>query len=133
MTAGGQESPAGDVLEELARRLDQYPADRYPVQHATTQFHLGVTLAGQGRLQEADQALETACRLFRPDQLPAEHAKAANARGAVQRMAGRLDDAATSFGRAAELFRHRELRLEEGAARFNLGLVERERDGAGAV
>ncbi|MGQ0520747.1 MAG: tetratricopeptide repeat protein [Actinomycetota bacterium] len=121
------------MFDELARRIERHPPDRFPVQHATAQFHLGTALAAAGRLDEADAALAVACRLFRPDQLPVEHAKAANARGAVQRMAGQLPEAAASFGRAADLFAQGGLDLEEGAARFNLGLVERERDGAGAV
>lgn len=133
MTAAGVTGPGPELFEELARRIERHPPDRFPVQHATAQFHLGTALAGAGRLDEAGAALAVACRLFRPEQLPAEHAKAANAQGAVQRMAGRLDEAAASFGRAADLFRQVGLGLEEGAARFNLGLVERERGGAGAV
>lgn len=121
----------GSAAEELLARLDRYPADRYPVQHATTRFHLGVALAGEGQLDEAEVALNLACQLFRPDQMPAEHAKAANALGAVQRMTGQLDEAVASFRTAAELFAGASLPLEHGAALYNLGLVEREqgRDG----
>ena len=120
-----------DAEAELQLRLDRYPADRYPVQHATARFHLGVARAGAGRLDEADRDLEVACRLFPPDQLPVEHAKAANARGAVQRLLGRLDDAVHSFVTAAGVFEGAGLPLEEGAARFNLGLVERQLGGDG--
>ena len=121
----------GPALEELRARLDRYPSDRYPVQHATARFHLGMALAGEGRLEDAGRHLAVACELFRPDQLPAEHAKAANALGAVQRMSGRLDDAAASFRTADALFAEAALPLEQGAALYNLGLVEREREPGG--
>ncbi len=121
------------AVDELRARLDRYPPDQYPVQHATARFHLGVALAGASRLDEAEESLVLACGLFRPDQLPTEHAKAANALGAVQRMSGRHEDAAASFRTAAHLFAGAALPLEEGAAQFNLGLVERERGGGGAM
>ncbi|MGI8683681.1 MAG: tetratricopeptide repeat protein [Acidimicrobiales bacterium] len=121
------------AVGELQAHLDRYPADRYPVQHATARFHLGVALAGEYRLDEAEASLARACELFRPDQLPTEHAKAANALGAVQRMSGQHDAAAASFRTAADLFAGAALPLEQGAALFNLGLVERGRGGAGAI
>ena len=123
----------GDAVDDLLARLDRFPADRYPVQRATASFHLGVALAGGGRLEEAESALHVACELFRPEQLPAEHAKAANALGAVQRMAGRFDQAARSFRTASRLFGEAALHLEQGAALYNLGLVERETNGQGAM
>lgn len=121
------------AVDELRRRLDRYPAERYPVQHATTQFHLGAAYADAGRLDDARHALETACALFRPEHLPVEHAKALNTLGAVHRLSGRLDDAARCFTRAGGLFEAASLPLEHGAAVFNLGLVERARGGPGAV
>lgn len=120
-------------LDALRARLGRYPPDRYPVQHATTQFHLGVGLADDGDLGEAERALSIACRFFRPDQLPVEHAKAANALGAVRRMAGDLDAAADSFRTAAALFGEASLVLEQGAALYNLGLVHRELGGRAAL
>lgn len=120
-------------VTELRARLDRYQPDRYPVQHATTRFHLGVALAGAGRLVEAEESLTAACALFRPDQLPAEHAKAANALGAVHRMAGRPGQAAATFRTAASLFADAGLPLEQGAALYNLGLVQQERGGDDAV
>jgi tetratricopeptide (TPR) repeat protein len=117
--------------DELRRRLDRHPADRYPVQHATARFHLGVALAGTGRLEEAEEHLATACRLFPADGMPAEHAKAANARGAVLRLLGRPADAAETFADAAARFERAGLALEQGAAVFNLGLAERELGGDG--
>jgi tetratricopeptide (TPR) repeat protein len=117
---------ARETTEELQRQLARYPPERYPVQHATIQFHLGVALGNAGRLQEAERALEAALRLFHPDRLPAEHAKATNARGAVLRLGGRPSEAAAAFRSAADAFAAAGLPVEEGAARFNLGLVQRE-------
>jgi tetratricopeptide (TPR) repeat protein len=115
-----------EAIEELERRLARLPAERYPVQHATAQFHLGVALVNAGRPAEAERALHVAARLFAPDRLPTEHAKATNALGAALRLAGRLDEAAAAFSRAAGEFEAAGLRLEQGAALFNLGLVQRE-------
>jgi tetratricopeptide (TPR) repeat protein len=117
---------ARETTEELERRLARYPPERYPVQHATIQFHLGVALGDAGRLPEAERALDAALRLFHPDRLPAEHAKATNARGAVLRLGGRPAEAAAAFRSAAAAFAAAGLPVDEGAALFNLGLVQRE-------
>jgi tetratricopeptide (TPR) repeat protein len=125
---------ARETTEELERRLAQHPPERYPVQHATLQFHLGVALGNAGRLTEAEQALDVALRLFDPDRLPTEHAKTTNARGAVLRLAGRPREAAAEFRHAAAAFAAAGLPMEQGAALFNLGLVQRELgDTAGAA
>jgi hypothetical protein len=115
-----------ETIEELERRLARFPPERYPVQHATAQFHLGVALVNAGRPAEAERALEVAAELFAPDRLPAEHAKTTNARGAALRLAGRLEEAAAAFDQAAGEFQAAGLRLEQGAAQFNLALVQRE-------
>ena len=112
------------AIHELEDRVQRYPADRYPVQHATAQFHLGIALTNDGRLADAEAALQRAVDLFRT--LPLEHAKAVNALGTVLRLAGRLDEAAAAFDEAAAAFEADEHPLEEGAARFNLGLVLRD-------
>ncbi|MPZ66919.1 MAG: tetratricopeptide repeat protein [Pseudonocardiaceae bacterium] len=122
-----------NALDEFEQRLARYPADRYPVQHATAQFHLGVLLTDADRLEEAAQALDVATALLPPDGLIAEHAKATNARGVVFRLAGHLDDAASAFERAAAAFATTELGREHGAALFNLGLVQRDRGDAAAA
>lgn len=119
----------GDVeaaIDELKGRLERYPAERYPMQHATALFHLGVALTNAGRGDEARVALLAAARLFDPERLPVENAKATNALGAALRAAGRPQRAAEAFGRAAEAFDAAGLTPEHGAARFNLGLVQRE-------
>lgn len=117
-----------DVIADLEQRLQRYPADRYPVQHATARFHLGGVLADAGRLPEARTSLEIASRLFEPDRLATEHAKTLNALGAVRRLAGDLDAAERDFRQAAALFAGAGLTLERGASVFNLGLVQRDRD-----
>lgn len=116
-----------EAIAELETQLARHPAERYPVQHATDQFHLGVALTNAGRLNEAEAALATSARLF-SDKLRAEYAKAVNARGAALRLAGRFEESAQAFTDAAAGFEAAELPLEQGAALFNLGLVRRELD-----
>ena len=122
-----------EAIQELEQRLARYDAARYPVQHATTRFHLGVVLTDVGRVDEAVESLATAAELFDPEVLPVEHAKALNALGAALRLAGELEPAEASFERAAELFELASLEQEHGAALFNLGLVRRDRDPAAAA
>lgn len=117
---------AEDAIAELEERLRRFPTRRYPVQHATTQFHLGVTLADAGHLDRAETALATAAAIFDPRALPAEHGKALNALGAVLRLAGRRPEAIEVLTRAAAALAASRSVAEEGAARFNLGLVRRE-------
>lgn len=114
------------AIEELEERLRRYPSERYPVQHATTQYHLGVALTNAGRLDEAGSALAIAVKLFDPQRLPVENAKATNALGAALRAGGRTREAAEAFERAASALEAAGLRPEQAAARFNLGLVQRD-------
>lgn len=115
-----------ETIPELEQRLTRYPAERYPVQHATTQFHLGVALANAAELDGAEAALRSAVAGFAPDAFAVERAKALNALGATLRLKSRLRDAAECFARAAELFDKAGQNLERGAALFNLGLVQRD-------
>jgi tetratricopeptide (TPR) repeat protein len=119
-------APAPPPFLALTARLARYPADRYPVQHATASFQLGSALTEAGRFREAEEALGVAAELFGADRLPTEHAKAVNARGAALRATGELGKAAECFRDAAAVFEKVELSLERGAALFNLGLVRRE-------
>ncbi len=48
--------------------LRRIPVERYPVQHATTQFHLGLALAQEGELSVTEAALAKAAALFPPSQ-----------------------------------------------------------------
>jgi tetratricopeptide (TPR) repeat protein len=117
---------ADGAIADLERRLVRYPAERYPVQHATAQFHLGVALTNEGRLGQAEAALTSALRGFEPEALWVERAKVRNALGAMLRLSGRVDEAAAAFEAAAESFEAAGLTADQGAARFNLGLVRRE-------
>jgi tetratricopeptide (TPR) repeat protein len=117
-----------DMIDELEERLARYPAARYPVQHATAQFHLGVALTNARQPGEGRRALERAVELFEQAAMPLEHAKALNALGAALREAGDAEAAARAFADAAEAFERAGSPLEEGAARFNLGLVRRDRE-----
>jgi tetratricopeptide (TPR) repeat protein len=115
-----------EAIRELEGRLARYPADRYPVQHGTAAFHLGVVLVDAGRHEEGELALARAAELLDPDGLPVEHATALNARGAALRLLGRHEEAAAAFTQASRGFAAAERPLERGAAEFNLGLVQRE-------
>lgn len=113
------------MIQTLEERLARYPLERYPVQHATAQFHLGVALTNQGRPLEAESALRAAAVVF-SDRLPVEYGKTMNALGAVLRMQGRLRESVDAFRTAGSLFATAKLRPEEGAARYNLGLAQRD-------
>lgn len=115
-----------DALTELEARLDRYPADRYPVQHATTRFHLGALLADVGRAEDAAASLATSVKLFGRSGMPVERAKALNALGAALRLLGDETHAAAAFVAAAQAFREAGLAAEEAAALYNLGLVNRD-------
>lgn len=114
------------VVAELRERLRRYPAARYPVQHATAQFHLGTALLQAGDAHEAATTLRASAAGFDPQHLPVEHAKALNMLGVALRDAGDLDAAAHAFLGAVAIFAEREQLLEEAAARFNVGLVSRD-------
>ncbi|MGH3666364.1 MAG: hypothetical protein ACRDU8_09820, partial [Egibacteraceae bacterium] len=77
-----------DAITVLQGRLRHYPADRYPVQHATARFHLGQVLLDRGTAAAAEVELRTAAGLFDPRRLPVEHAKATNLLGAALRALG---------------------------------------------
>lgn len=119
-----------DVLLE---RLGRYPPERYPVQHATTQFHLGSVLLHAGELAGAVQALSVAQAVFTRAGLRLEAAKATLMLGVAHRGAGRLDAAAQAFRSAGEVLAGLDAAAERGAAAYNLGLVLRDLgDAAGA-
>jgi len=112
---------ADEALEELARRLDRHPAGRYPVQHATTRFHMGALLLERDDPKAAAAVLEPAIELLA--RLPAEQAKVRNLWGVALRATGDLDESAAAFVSAAHGFEAAEMELERAAASFNLGLV----------
>lgn len=114
-----------DALDELRAQLERYPAERYPVQHATACFHLGAALLELGHTDEAERSLARAADLFK-GRLPLEQAKAHNLLGVALRQSGRAAEAADAFVGAAAGFAAEACPLEQGAARFNLGLVRAE-------
>ncbi len=122
VTPGTGEASEGAVLQEMEGRLKRYPANRYPIQHATTQFHLGGQLLEFGRAAEAHACLAVAAELFAD--LPHQQARARNLLGAALRMDGRLHQAARTFEQAQAGFIEVGQLLEAAAAAFNLGLVQ---------
>jgi tetratricopeptide (TPR) repeat protein len=116
------------AADRLRSRLDRYPADRYPVQHATAQFHLGSVLLEANQMPAALEALEAAERIFAELGMQLEHAKAMMMHGVARRGIGEADVAERQFASAAEIFVAAGQPLELAAAHFNLCLV---RAGAG--
>ncbi len=112
-----------DVLRE---RLGRYPVERYPVQHATTQFHLGSALLHAGETGSALQALSTAQQVFSTCGLPLEQAKATMMMGVALRSEGRNGEAASALRAASASLAELEAPSEQAAASYNLGLVLRD-------
>lgn len=112
-----------EQLAELTGRVDQYPSERYPVQHATAQFHLGTAMLQLDRPGDALGPLTVAEEMFEVAGMRLERAKAANMRGVALRTTGHPREAAPSFGRAAAIFHTLDHPLEEAAASYNLGLT----------
>ncbi|WP_100498141.1 tetratricopeptide repeat protein [Geodermatophilus chilensis] len=112
--------------DPLAARLDRYPVTRYPVQHATTQFHLGASRLAAGDPTAALDALTVARRVFGEASLRLEEAKATTMLGIALRESGRPAEAATAFRAAAESFAELGQPVEQAAASYNLGLVLRD-------
>lgn len=112
-----------EQIAELSARLDTYHPQRYPVQHATAQFHLGTAMLQADRVVEALACLGTAEEIFGAVGLSLERAKAANMRGVALRTAGSRDQAVEAFTRAARAFRELAHPVEEAAASYNLGMA----------
>ena len=119
-----------DVLGE---RLRRYPPERYPVQHATTQFHLGAVLLHADEAGSASAALTAAHLLFERAGMRLEAGKALLMLGIAYRSGGRRDEAARAFVSAGALLASVDAAPERGAAAYNLGLVRQDvGDRAGA-
>lgn len=110
----------------LVQRLGQYPADRYPVQHATTQFHLGSARLHAGQGAAALPSLTLAGEMFARAGMRLEQAKAGVMLGVALRQIGRLDDAAASFVNAGAVLSTLGQPAEQAAAAYNLGLVRQD-------
>jgi tetratricopeptide (TPR) repeat protein len=132
---GCDDSGVEDEISQLRAQLLRYRADRFPLEHATIQFHLAVALIGAERSSAAAPLLRAAAGLFAELDRPVEEAKATNMLGVALRALGESGDAIAAFEHAAEAFATHGLALEEGAARYNLGLVRTDSgdvDAAGA-
>lgn len=112
-----------DVLVE---RLGRYPVQRYPVQHATTQFHLGSVLLHAGDTIPALQALTAAGEVFERSGMRLEQAKATVLLGVALRTAGRLEEATAALTRAGAELGALGQRAEQAAAAYDLGLVHQD-------
>ncbi|MBA3719069.1 MAG: hypothetical protein H0W95_02080, partial [Nocardioidaceae bacterium] len=122
--------------DDLVARLGRYPVDRYPVQHATTQFHLGSVLLHASDAAPALEALTAARSVFGRAGMHLEQAKATVMLGVALRLIGRLDEAAEAFTVAGTMLASLEQPAERAAAAYNLGLVRHDcgdRDGAHAA
>jgi tetratricopeptide (TPR) repeat protein len=114
----------------LVAKLDRYPPQRYPVQHATTQFHLGSLLLHAGQAAAAARALEPARDLFSQAGMGTEAAKATMMLGVALRMGGDLTAAHAAFGTAMTEFQSLGQVAEQAAAAYNVGLVCQDRGDA---
>ncbi len=107
----------------LVERLRRYPVERYPVQHATTQFHLGSVLLHAGDTGAALEALTAARDAFAHAGLRLEQAKATVVLGVALRAAGRSDEAVAAFSTAGDELGALAQPAEQAAASYDLGLV----------
>lgn len=114
---------AEPAQESLEQRLSRFPPERYPVQHATTRFHLGSQLLQAGDVAGALKELAVARDVFVRCGMPLETGKATLMLGVALRSAGRLPDAVDAFVAADEVLAGLPLQPERAAAAYNLGLV----------
>ncbi len=117
---------AGSEQEVLVARLARYAADRYPVQHATTQFHLGSVLLQRGEPVPAERALSVARAMFADAGMSLEHAKATVMLGVALRTSGQLPEASAAFTEAGCVLGALGQPAEQAAAYYNLGLVRQD-------
>jgi tetratricopeptide (TPR) repeat protein len=112
--------------EVLVERLGRYPVQRYPAQHATTQFHLGSLLLHAGELVPALHALTAAHDVFADAGMRLEQAKATVMLGVALRTVGRRDEAVAAFTTAGTALAALDQPAEQAAAAYNLGLVRQD-------
>lgn len=107
----------------LRERLSGYPVERYPVQHATVQFHLGSSLLHAGQPLAALEALSQAQQVFATAGMQLEHAKATVMVGVAHRAAGRSAEAVHALREAGTALAGLDAPAERAAAAYDLGLV----------
>ena len=117
---------AATEQEDLTARLRRFPVDRYPVQHATTQFHLGSERLHAGDAKAALTALTAASEVFEQTGMRLEQAKADVMLGIGLRTAQRRSEAVTVFVRAETALAALGAATEQAAAAYNLGLVHQD-------
>lgn len=125
MSRAGSSTDPDDDTAELVARLTRYPISRYPVQHATTAFHLATVFLQSDlpdRLDRAVPLLSTAYDTFGRLGMRLEQTKALTMHGVALREGGRSDLAMVTFERAAAAFGELEQPVEQAAASYNLGL-----------
>lgn len=111
---------------ELHELLATHPADEAPLEHATARFHLGTSLISSGEIDEAQEHLTEAARVFQREGERSDEGKAVNMLGVALRDAGRTEQAAAAFATAAQIFDEEGDVAECGAALYNLGLAKRD-------
>lgn len=111
------------AADDLAARLGRYPPDRYPVQYATVQFHLGCQRLHGGQYGGATSALVAARDGFALAGMELEMAKATMMLGIALRARRDLVPAADCFRQAGSALERLAQPLEHAAAAYNLGLV----------
>jgi len=117
---------AATEQEDLTARLRRFPVDRYPVQHATTQFHLGSERLHAGDANAALAALTAASDVFDQIGMGLEQAKADVMLGIGLRTAHRRSEAVAAFVRAETALAALDAPTEQAAAAYNLGLVRQD-------
>jgi tetratricopeptide (TPR) repeat protein len=120
-------APLDDAVRVLRERIRTHAPERYPVQHATARFHLGVTLLHGQQAPEAVPELAEALALFGSAGMPVERAKAAMMLGVALREDGRPEDAEPALVAAIDGFAAHDQPAEHAAALHNLGVVRRDR------
>ena len=117
---------AATEQEDLTARLRRFPVDRYPVQHATTQFHLGSERLHAGDANAALPALTAASDVFDQIGMRLEQAKADVMLGIGLRTAQRRIEAVAALVRAETALAALDAPTEQAAAAYNLGLVRQD-------
>lgn len=118
-----------DVVDDLRRRLDEYPAATHPIEHATLRFNLGLALAEaphsgrEERLRLAIAEYAAALSGFPRTTHPREHARVLTALGAAERDLGHSLPARDRFRDALQLVESLDSTAEIGAAANGLGLA----------
>ena len=117
------------VISGLRDRLDAYPKETRPIEHATVQFNLGLAHAEaptgdrNANLGTAIKCYAEALSGFSEYRFPVERARVLNALGSAERDLGSSELALERFEQADRLVRAETAPAELGAINNNIGLV----------